>query len=99
MWLCYSLLLKFYFLFLVPYIVKPGNELCTGTEIIDTVKECKLAINNLAHTYNGLWPTKKFPKGCFGYYTYEGRYIGSYLNTHSTGKKTSRGRPICKIGE
>ena len=91
MWLWYSLLLNFYFCILVPYFVKPGNELCTSTEIIDTLEECKVAISSLERTFMGKKSQESYPKGCYAF----GLHIG-YWNTPSTGRKSRWAHPICK---
>ena len=94
-WLCYSLLINFYFLFLVSYFVKPGYfEICTGMEYIDTLNECKVATGNLSLSFIRTKSDASFPKGCHKYYG--GPYV--YWNTHS-GRKSSSYHPICKIGE
>jgi hypothetical protein len=96
---------KFLFFILVPYFVKPGNELCTdygyqlSTDIIETLEECKVAISNLGlnfigtHSYLGNTPWESRPKGC---YAWRGG-PNSYWNTHSAGKSQSNAYPICKI--
>ena len=75
--------------------MKPNNTLCTGTEIIDTLEECKAAISNLDLTFKGTESSKYYPKGCYSYYG----GATSYWNTRNSGGKSKSGHPICKIGE
>ena len=93
MW--YSLLLSFYILILVPYFVQLGKELCTGTEIINTLEECKEATRLLDLNFRETKSTESYPKGCYRYK--ETKEV--YWNTHSSGKQPSNGHPICKKGE
>ena len=85
----------YYFVILVPYFMKPGNELCTDKNTIDTLEECKVATSNLGITFMGTESISSFPKGC---YAYKGGYT-SYWNTHVSGRKNKNGHPICKPGE
>ena len=97
MW--YSVLLSFYLLILVPYFVQLSKELCTGTEIIDTPEECKVATSLLDLTFRDQpLNASIYPKGCF-------RYIETkkvFWNTHSSGRQNitehSDSYPICKKG-
>ena len=75
--------------------MKPGNELCTSTESIDTLEECKAAINSLGLNFTLTESKVQYPKGC---YAYNGG-PNSYWNTHISGGKSSPGHPICKKGE
>ena len=103
MLLWHFLFLNFYLLILVTYSLKSDNELCTSTEIIDTLGECKAAINSLNLTFRGIESSESFPKGCYAYgvlaksATDRGPY--SYWNTHISGGNQSFAHPICKKGE
>ena len=89
------LFLNFYFVILGSYFKKPKNELCTSTEIIDTLEECKVAINSLDQTFGDTLTLPNYPKGC---QIYDGGTF-SYWNTHASGSKQIYARPICKTGE
>jgi hypothetical protein len=92
----YSLLLNFYVFILVPYFLKLGNELCTDTEVIETLEECKVAIRLLDLKFAGTEMNEHFKKGC---YLLKGQKL-SYWNTPKSEKKSyRRGQPICKKGE
>jgi hypothetical protein len=76
--------------------LKLGNELCTDTEKIDTLKECKVAIEQLDLSFAGTEINENSQKGC---YSLKG-YKLSYWNTHKSEKESNRrGQPICKKGE
>ena len=84
-----------YLLVLAIYFIKPGNELCTSTEIIDTLEECLNASKNLGLTFKSARSTPNFPKGCWAF---DGG-PKSYWNTHTSGGTKQQGHPICKTGE
>jgi hypothetical protein len=86
---------KFRFFILVPYFMKPGNELCTSTDIIDTLEECQDAISNLKLTLIKTKSDPNRPKGC---YAWRGG-TDAYWNTASSGIKHSMAHPICKKSE
>jgi len=91
------LFLNFYLLILVPYFIKPDNELCTTVEIIDTLEECKVASSGLDLTFSVTVTDSRFPKGCFAH-SNRGT-LTPYWNDHSSGGNDSDSHPICKNGE
>jgi hypothetical protein len=88
---------KIFFFILVPYFVKQGNELCTETELIKTVNECKVAIEKLSLTYTKATFSSSAPKGC---YVLKGG-PASYWNWYgyNSEKRSSNSHSICRIGE
>ena len=93
------LLLNFYLLTLendFPYFLKESTELCTGSEIIDTLEECKRASIKMGKSFDGTEFDEGYPKGC-----YENTEAGAYTywNNHISGAKHSYSHPICKKGE
>ena len=78
--------------------MKPENELCSTTEIIDTLEECKVAINGLGETFSKEESRADYPKGCYIYKIPNTQVSLSFWNTPVSGSKNVNGHPICKKG-
>ena len=87
------------------YYLREANDLCTNTELISTLDECKLAIRFLKDsgsnvTFHDSESILFYPKGCYKMAkTYYNPGDRAFWNTHHSGKANENAQPICKLSE